>query len=334
MTISRSDAARHADNEKRPRELGRTEWASFESVLRIESDVTTSTSIHQDAESVQRVAQQLRTIIGPSWNRRSPVPISVVRRNRRRKIPDKPRITSRQLANGPIVSVKVDGQDILAPLNELTLDLLAEGGPSRALARRKEMMHRNGAYFSTTNDDLLVYETRLELQRLRCADFDPRMALLRSQPFTLYGLNENRIRRHVPDFCFVDDQGTFRIVNVKDPHEAVKPKVIDFHRWVDGQLATAGLSHEVFTGFDRVVDQNLQNIAGARVRSWLSHYPLAEIYLAWEPGDSIGFLEWRLRNTIPHYVTRASIRHLLWAGHFKTDLTQTLSSRSRLVRIA
>ncbi|RPE77792.1 MULTISPECIES: TnsA-like heteromeric transposase endonuclease subunit [unclassified Frondihabitans] len=335
MIIRRHKAAPVLGNEKRPPGVRTSvEWAHLAAVQLTYRENTPSLSAEQRSTAVQRVADTISTPYIPSRRRRRLVDISVLKRNRSRTTATPPLITKSDLANGPVVAVKVGDRVELSPLIDVSSDLLLKGVPIRHLARRREMPHRNGAYFSITDDDLVVYESQLELQQLMLADFDPTVTAIRAQPFRLYALHDGLVRRHVPDYCLFHGDGSMRIVNVKNPQMAATPDVIAFHAWVAEQLALGGFPHEEFTGVPRVVEQNLRNLAGCRSRLWLHRYPLADSYLAWEEGDTIGSLEWRLKREWPKSLLRPAIRHLIWHGWLTTDLTVTLSDRSVLERVA
>jgi hypothetical protein len=68
-----------------------------------------------------------------------------------------------------------------------------------------------------TNRDHVVHESRLELSRLLMADFDLAVKHIVAQPFLLRATVDSNVRRHVPDFPFITDDGPV-VVDVKPAH--------------------------------------------------------------------------------------------------------------------
>lgn len=77
-----------------------------------------------------------------------------------------------------------------------------------------------GTYWSSTERSHVIYESRLELARLLYADLDAAVHGIVAQPFLLKATVDRRVRRHVPDFLLVDEQGPV-VVDVKPVHGLV-----------------------------------------------------------------------------------------------------------------
>ncbi len=65
------------------------------------------------------------------------------------------------------------------------LGLLREAWPWRTFRWYKGQQHYSGTYGSSTVGDHVIYESRLELGRLLCADFAQGVRRIVAQPFLL-----------------------------------------------------------------------------------------------------------------------------------------------------
>jgi hypothetical protein len=104
-----------------------------------------------------------------------------------------------------VVGVRLRSGQVLEGVDWMTVsqEWLADAVPWRTFRWHQGQRHYSGFYWSATMRDLVVYESRLELARLLCADFDVSVRLIFAQPFLL----EARVRRHVPDFLLLTDAG-------------------------------------------------------------------------------------------------------------------------------
>ncbi|HZE16702.1 MAG TPA: TnsA-like heteromeric transposase endonuclease subunit, partial [Mycobacterium sp.] len=93
-------------------------------------------------------------------------------------------------------------------------DLLSDAAPWRTFRWYRGQKHYSGTYWASTEESHVIYESRLELARLLYADFDGAVCRIVAQPFLLKAKVDRRVRRHVPDFLLMTDQGPV-IVDVK-----------------------------------------------------------------------------------------------------------------------
>jgi hypothetical protein len=62
-------------------------------------------------------------------------------------------------------------------------------------------------YWSATESDHVVYESRLELANLILAAFDKNVHHIAAQPFLLTASVDGEDRRHIPDYLWDTDKG-------------------------------------------------------------------------------------------------------------------------------
>ena len=90
---------------------------------------------------------------------------------------------------------------------DVSVDELQAAAPWRTFRWRHGQKHFSGAYWSSTQRDVVIYESRLELARLLFADFEPSVVGIVAQPFLLQTEVKAKQRRHIPDYLFVTNQG-------------------------------------------------------------------------------------------------------------------------------
>ena len=96
------------------------------------------------------------------------------------------------------------------------------------LASRTEAFLR--CLWSSTQRDVVIFESRLELARLLFADFEPSVVGIVAQPFLLQTEVKAKQRRHIPDYLFVTHQGPV-VVEVKPQRRLADPTTVSTFEW-------------------------------------------------------------------------------------------------------
>ena len=91
--------------------------------------------------------------------------------------------------------------------NQAPVELVASAAPWRTFRWCRGQCHFSGSYWSFTERDHIVYESRLELSRLLFADFDPSVHRIAAQPFLLRARVDGRERKHIPDYFLLTTEG-------------------------------------------------------------------------------------------------------------------------------
>lgn len=178
----------------------------------------------------------------------------------------------------------------------------------------------------------MIYESRLELARLLFADFAPDVRNVVAQPFMLKAVVEGRLRRHIPDYLLLTDDGPV-VVDVKPRHRLERPKVAFTFAWTRAVVASRGWRYEVWSEPDPHELENVRFLAGYR-RHWLFDPGLLDGLRACElEGLSLGEA-FRLLPDCPGPLVKSAVLHLLWSGHLTTGLDRPLSSGHVLRRAA
>ncbi|WP_459548544.1 TnsA-like heteromeric transposase endonuclease subunit [Nocardia sp. X0981] len=208
-------------------------------------------------------------------------------------------------------------------------ELLVRGLPVRRVHTAAGKRHYTGAFWSSTTRTQHYYESRLELDRLWLADFDPSVAWMAAQPFWLWGRDGTVVRRHVPDLLLKLGSGSFVVVDVKPATFQLEPRAAEVLRWTAGVCAAKQWRYEVWGGGDKIELANIRYLGRAR-RQFLR--PKRDMDLtahcdpAGRPWREIRAELVRAQVSIPDLCISA----MLWQGRWVADLARPLDSSSVL----
>ncbi|MFJ6141857.1 TnsA-like heteromeric transposase endonuclease subunit [Kitasatospora sp. NPDC092286] len=225
-----------------------------------------------------------------------------------------------------LVSVRRDDECVAEDLDwaSVPLGLLQQAQPWRTFRWYDGQKHYSGTYWASTVRDHVIYESRLELGRLLFADFAAGVRHIVAQPFLLKAVVQGELRRHVPDYLLLTDDGPV-VVDVKPRHRLERPKVAFAFEWTRRVVESRGWTYEVWCEPDPFVLENVRFLAGFR-REWLFDAALLEFLRgAGLAGMSLGEA-FRLSSEWPRSAVKAAVLHLLWSGHVVTDLERPLSA--------
>ncbi|WP_405812560.1 TnsA-like heteromeric transposase endonuclease subunit (plasmid) [Streptomyces sp. NBC_01520] len=235
----------------------------------------------------------------------------------------------------------------------MPLEMLYAAEPWRTFRWYMGQKHYSGTYWSSTQSDHVIYESRLELARLWYADFEPDVTAIVAQPFLLRADVGGVLRRHIPDYLLATTAGPL-VVDVKPRHRAARPEHMFTFAWTREAVESKGWRYEVWSEPPDIELANVRFLAGYR-RDWLFEPDLAEEIhdevadeepppaRLFDPaildevrdrvvegetlGEAFGCLPGR-----PAPLVRAAVLHLLWKQQWLTDLSIRLSDRSVLRR--
>lgn len=222
--------------------------------------------------------------------------------------------------------------EFVCPWMEVDVGVLISALPWRTFRWYKGQKHYSGAFWSSTERDLVIYESRLELARLLFADFDRSVDHIVAQPFLLRAAVGGVLRRHIPDYLLFTSAGPL-VVDVKPRHRVVKPENAFTFAWTRRVVESRGWRYEVWSEPPRAELENVRFLAGYR-RDWLfDHDLVAELRSADLDGATLAAACRSLPDR-PAAMVRSAVLHLLWQQHFRVDLTRPLSGAHVLRRVA
>jgi len=222
-----------------------------------------------------------------------------------------------------------DGAESAVMLSEVRTELLLAAQPWRTFRWYHGQKHYSGFYWSSTEQDLVIYESRVELARLLLADFDPSVRRIIAQPFLLEAEIEGRVRRHIPDYLLLVDDGPV-VVDVKPASRLSKPAVAFTFGWTRAAVESRGWRYEVATEPPEAELENVRFLAGYRRDRFFDGDLLTELQSLDLAGASLAKAVVCLTDR-PALVVRAAVLHLLWKQHWTVDLTEPLS-RTTILR--
>jgi hypothetical protein len=149
---------------------------------------------------------------------------------------------------------------------DVVVDVLVSAAPWRTFRWYKGQKHYSAAFWSSTQRDHVIYESRLELAVLLLADFDPAVRGIVAQPFLLKAVVDGQLRRHVPDYLLLTDAGPV-VVDVKPQHRLAKPEVAATLAWTLSRWAsTSPHSSTTSTAWNRSSASSCCNAKGLDAR--------------------------------------------------------------------
>ncbi|MEU3656094.1 MULTISPECIES: TnsA-like heteromeric transposase endonuclease subunit [unclassified Streptomyces] len=213
-----------------------------------------------------------------------------------------------------------------------SIDLLAAASPWRTFRWYRGQRHYSGTYWSATMRDHVIYESRLELARLLFADFDPSVRRVVAQPFLLKAEVDGAVRKHIPDYLLVTDEGPV-VVDVKPLHRLSKPEVAFTFGWTREAVEARGWKYEVWSEPPTAELENVRFLSGYR-RDWLFDRGLVDELRG---ADLNGVSLRRAAASLPgrpEEQVRSAVYHLLWTHEFTVDLDRPFSPAHLLRRTA
>lgn len=199
-----------------------------------------------------------------------------------------------------------DRTSVTTSVRSVDMDRLSHALPVRTPRSYAGQRHYSGLFWSATTRGHVPYESRLELDRLWLADFDPKIVWIAAQPMWLRGRDGNALRRHAPDFLLLGAGGGVTVVDVKPAQFAAQPRVADVFTWTSSVCAARSWRYEVWTGGDPIHLANIRALAVAR-----------RVSLFTDPGSASEPVDARL-----------AARYRAWTGKVPVDMKVPLSSQA------
>lgn len=236
------------------------------------------------------------------------------------------------VADVTVLSLDQSGAERIVPLAGAVAGSLVQGTPVRQFRMHKGQPHWSGQWWCATTCDLETYESRLELARLVLADHDPLVVDLLSQPFTLRTKIGPKVRRHIPDFLLLRDDGHGTVVDVKPAHRVDDPKIAFTFDWTRRVVEAHGWDYEVWTGAPDTLLLNTRFLAAyrdeRRVHPDAAQAVAATAVAGLTVGRAIDLAE---ALGVHRALVKPAVLHLLWTGAFTADLHRPLSNATLLL---
>lgn len=229
-------------------------------------------------------------------------------------------------AAGPGVSASFrpsgSAVELVEPWEAIAADTLARAAPWRTFRWHEGQKHYSGTFWSATENDFVVYESRLELSRLLFADFDRSVRHIVAQPFLLRTEVDGVLRRHVPDYLLFTDAGPV-VVDVKPRHRVTRPRNVFTFAWTRRAVESRGWRYEVWSEPNPTELENVRFLAGYR-RSWLFDQDVLDRLRAIDLDGAVLGAALGALPKVPDALAHSAVLHLLWQQYWQVDLTRPL----------
>jgi hypothetical protein len=180
--------------------------------------------------------------------------------------------------------------------------------------------HYSGTYWSATDRDHVIYESRLELGNLLLADFDQTVHRIVAQPFLLRAAVDGQMRSHIPDYLWETDDGPV-VVDVVRVERIIHPRILLLCAWTKLIVESLGWSYLVVNEPPPILLANMRFLAGYR-RDWLVNQDILGEMRSCRgqfAGMSIEDAERSVR-VRPRALVRPVLMHLLWRHDYMASV--------------
>lgn len=216
------------------------------------------------------------------------------------------------------------GQERPVPAKDASLTVLFRAAPWRTFRWYFGQRHYSGTYWSATERDHVIYESRLELANLLLADFDRTVHHMVAQPFLLRTEVNGQVRRHIPDYLWDADDGPV-VVDVVRTERMVHPRIVLLCAWTRLVVESLGWSYLVVNEPPPIRLANVRFLAGYR-RDWLVNQDiLGEMRSC--GGRFSGMSIEDAEHSVPGHLAalvRPVLMHLLWRQDYTVNLDEAL----------
>lgn len=222
-----------------------------------------------------------------------------------------------------------DGREVTTSVRDAVATSLSTARPVRRVGSYAGQRHYSGMFWSATTGGHVAYESRLELDRLWLADFDPTVTWIAAQPMWLRGHDGAVIRRHAPDLLLTRADHSLGVVDVKPRVLARRPKVASVFDWTARLCETRGWRYQVWSGADPVRLANIRTLALGRRPAHVDPDDLAGLRAVGKVGVTLGAALGQGRRP----AQMAAAMTLLWTGHWTVDLSVPLGLATPITAI-
>ncbi|WP_370500371.1 TnsA-like heteromeric transposase endonuclease subunit [Mycolicibacterium sp. jd] len=223
-----------------------------------------------------------------------------------------------------------DGETERSAAAEVSEAALFGAIPWRTFRWYKGQRHYSGSYWAATEDNHVIYESRLELSSLLMADFDVSVLEIAAQPFLVQAVVNGRLRRHIPDFLWRTTTGLVVVDVVRRERLAESPKIQVLCAWTREVIAGLGWDYRVVSEQPAALLGNVRFLAGYRRKRYISPDALQQIRCRRDDlaGRRIDDAESVLGTAVALPVMRNALLHALWTQEFWVDLDRPLRPSS------
>lgn len=163
--------------------------------------------------------------------------------------------------------------------------------------------------------------------RLLMADFDRSVSKIVAQPFLLRARVDGKVRRHIPDYWLLTDNGPV-VVDVKPAARLSNPMVQATFEWTRTVVESLGWQFEIACEQPEARLETVRFLAGYRRAERISQTVLSALRAL--NLDGLQFSDAIQLVGQPEPLVRAGLLHMLWTHELIADLSEVLCSKTVL----
>ncbi|WP_083266973.1 TnsA-like heteromeric transposase endonuclease subunit [Mycolicibacterium porcinum] len=215
------------------------------------------------------------------------------------------------------------GELCVVAAQHIPVDRLLATVPRRTFTWYVGQRNYPGIYWSVTEQDHVIYESRLELSALLFCDFDRTVQRIKAQPFRMAVAIDGRVNRHVPDFLLSTPEATV-VVDVVREKRLAEPKIQRLCEWTRRVTRSLSWDYRVMSEPLPMRLANLRCLAGYRREDVVDGETLSAIreVAANLVGMRFDDAERYLGAKHPKPLVRSALLHALWCQDFRIDLDE------------
>ena len=156
------------------------------------------------------------------------------------------------------------GEERSSSAGKASVEALLLAAPWRTFRWYFGQRHYSGTYWSSTQRDHVIYESRLELANLLLADFDSQVRQIMAQLFKVRAEVQGQARKHSVDYLWGTADGPV-VVDVVRAERMSHPRIALLCAWTRLIIEFLGWSYLVVNEPDPVRFGNIRFLAGRRL---------------------------------------------------------------------
>lgn len=189
-----------------------------------------------------------------------------------------------------------------------------------------------GQWFSTTNQDLVRYDSLLERDWIIIKDFDPDVTRILEQPFEIDMSRSGPKRAHTPDLLTWDQSGSIVVCDVKPADLSLEPGFQAHVAETKRVCEFLGWDYQLLMEPDPQVLTNLRWLSGYRERPEDFDDDRSKILAALEDGQSRPIDALLSECALP-ILGRSVLMNLLWDHVAEVDLSVPINPKSLIRKV-
>lgn len=197
----------------------------------------------------------------------------------------------------------------------------------------KEQLNHPGYFWVSQTEQMVMYESRLEMTILKSLDFEESLDFVLAQPFCLHFEIEGKRRFHIPDFLVWRKFGKPLLVNVKPRKYLDQERNRVSFAACNELCRKINLEHRVCSELEPAEMTNLRWLAGYRRTPYLFEIAAPDLLSRLSRARRTSFANW-IAGIAEESLVRPVAFHLMWRRSVEFDRSAVLNDETQVWRLA